>query len=272
MQMMLDCSQLATAISALPLVQQCDRGRSGTLRMSTPFKYPNGEHVDVFLDSTNPLFIDYELSDRGHTTQYLKNAQVGIVATSRRKELVSDILSGSRVRLNGAQLTIKPLSAAPDDLSEAIFRLSQMCVRISDLATHQRLRSTNAFKDDVEEFFEARGISYDTDVELPPVYGERIIRMDFAVRGKRGAYINVLGAMNEAAAHSSANEIFSKWYDLTKSGRMFTQNFVTVYNSGSAAVRPEDIERLMTLSSVVAYPEEPETLEAILREDGTVSA
>jgi hypothetical protein len=255
-------------IVGLPLVRACDRGSTGVLRMSTPFLYPNGESIDVFIDSDKQLWEDFCLSDRGQTALYLRNAQVFLDTTARRRELVNDILRESGVKLNGLQLTIRPRTHEPKEISDAIFRLSQMCVRISDLATHQRLRSSNPFRDDVEDFLEANNFRYTPDVKLPPVFGKRDIRMDFEVRsGNRSSYVNVLAAMNDASAHSSANEITIKLTDLKLSDQVILHKFVTVYNSASNAIRIEDIERLGTLSSTVSYPEERDSLLSILTDN-----
>lgn len=261
----IDCNALAGLVQALPLVSGCDRIRNGSLRMSTPFSYPNGEKVDVFLDTTVNLVEErILLSDNGQTALYLKWASISL-STSRKKELVNDILDNSGVRMEGMRLVVSPRSVDRNSLSDAIFRLSQACVRISDLATHQRLRSTNAFRDDVEDFFDANHLRWESDVKLPPVFGKREIRMDFEVNsGNKSSYVNVLAAMNDAAAHASANEIVIKLLDLRASGEIVLQQFVTVYNSASTAIRREDIERLSTISSAISFPEQMETLVEVL--------
>lgn len=265
----LECADLANLVQALPLVRECDRIRSGALRMSTPFSYPNGERVDVFLDTEQNLIEEkLLLSDHGQTALYLKCAQVSLLSTARKRELLADILDNSGVRMDGMQFVVIPRSVDRSSLSDAIFRLSQVCMRISDFATHQRLRSTNSFRDDVEEFFDAHNLSWQADVKLPPVFGKREIRMDFEVKsGNKSSYVNVLGAMNEVAAHNSANEIVVKLMDLKSSNEIVLQQFVTVYNSASNAIRPEDIERLQTFSSAISFPEQMETLAAILVDD-----
>lgn len=270
---MINCSQLDDLVVTLPLVQHCDRVGKGALRISTPFCYPNGEKVDVFLDSDKLLLTDdLLLSDCGQTASYLHDAQVPMDATARRRELIADILHLSGVSLKGLQLTIRPRSSDASEISQAIFRLSQTCVRISDLATHMRLRSANPFKDDVEEFFEVQGLSYQTDVKLPPVFGKRDIKMDFEVRsGNRDSYVNIVAAMNDTAAHASALEITTKVRDLTQSSQYVPQRFVTVYNSQSQAIRVEDLERLATMSEVVSYPEEMDTLLAILQDNLSIT-
>jgi Domain of unknown function DUF1828 len=153
MPMNFECAQLAEMVGSIDLVEICDRINSGALRVSTPFRYPNGEHVDIFFDGGKELLPDdFSLSDFGQTATYLRNAQVALDSTARRRELVTDILSGTGVKFEGGAFLITP-KKDKDEVSRAVFTLGQICVRISDLVTHQRLRSSNPFRDDVEDFF-----------------------------------------------------------------------------------------------------------------------
>ena len=145
--MTIDCSNVAQFVKAIPLIRNCDTVRSGALRLSTPFHYPNGEYVDVFLERQYALLENsYQLSDYGQTYIYLKDAQAPLGTTSRKKEIIDDILASHNVTLSNGDLSVILKGDNFSDLSEAIMRLSQACVRISDFATHQRLRSSNSFR------------------------------------------------------------------------------------------------------------------------------
>jgi Domain of unknown function DUF1828 len=264
--MIIDCSNIATHVHSISLIRSCDVVDAGALRVSTPFLYPNGEYVDLFLESQHELLGTYRLSDFGQTEQYLRSALVSASSTSRKREIIEDITSQLGVRFAG-DLFISLSKEDLNDLSEAIMRLSQACVRISDLATHQRLRSTNSFRDDVEDFFDAHKFGYESDVRIPGVFGKDI-RVDFEVKaGRRRSYVNVLAALNESAAHASANEIFVKWHDLTATGKYADLQFITIYNSLSNAIRNEDVARLRTISNSVSYPEEGDFLARLLAGD-----
>lgn len=271
MLLRIDCSKLAELVHALPLVRHCDTLRSGALRMSTPFHYPNGDYIDVFLEYHHQLLESYQLSDYGQTFVYLKDAQSPFGATSRKKEIIDDILSAHGVKHSDGDLYVILKGDDLSDLSDAIFRLSQACVRISDFATHQRLRSSNSFRDDVEDFFDAHHLLFSPDVKVMGAHGKPV-RMDFeVVSGKKQSYVNVLAAMNEASAHASANEIFVKWYELVTKGGVDAGR-VTIFNSASAAIKDVDLDRLRDYSSVVSYPEEGDFLISILREEETSEA
>lgn len=265
MQVKYDCSKLAMMAPHIDLIKSCDIVKSGAVRFATPFKYPNGEAVDLFLYLKRGLLDEYQLSDYGQTYVYLSSAQTGIASTSRKREIVGDITSQLRVKLDEGELIASIPSDDADTLSDAILRLGQACVRISDLATHQRLRSANPFRDDVEDFFEARRFSYIPDVKIDGPY-KAPLRVDFEVNSTYArSYVNVLAAMNLASARSSANDIFVKWHDLIQTGASSHQ-LVTIYNSASRAIRTSDVNRLKDYSIVVSYPEERESLEKVLAE------
>jgi Domain of unknown function DUF1828 len=264
--MTIDCSNIAQLVNHVPLVRNCDRVRSGALRMSTAFYYPNGDYIDVFLERTLPLVDAYQLSDFGQTFVYLRDAQSPLGSTSRKREIIDDILSAHDVKISESDLYVVLKGDDLNDLSDAIMRLSQACVRISDFATHQRLRSSNSFRDDVEDFFDAHNLLYVQDVKVMGAHGKEV-RIDFeVVSGKKHSYVNVLAALNEASAHASANEIFVKWYDLVLTGIMETRNLVTIYNSASPAIKEVDLARLRDYSSVLSYPEEQESIASILQD------
>ena len=73
---MIDCLMIDGDTTASALVQQCDVVASGALRMLTPFQYPDGSQIDLFIEETKPLLGARILSDLGQTTSYLLDLQV----------------------------------------------------------------------------------------------------------------------------------------------------------------------------------------------------
>jgi hypothetical protein len=257
--MKFECSDLEAIGHSVSMVLECDKVRHA-LRMSTPFVYPNGSHVDVFLEQDTSLFNHYLLSDFGQTWLYLQDAQVSPNSTERRRNLLSDICKQHGVVVKDGVLTLEILAHEITDISQAIMRLSQACVRFSELACHQRLRSANPFKDDIEEFFESSGLLFVPDKRVRGPY-DRDIRLDFEVAGKNSkSLVLILAAMNEPAAHTAANEIFRKWADLKTAGMDYQYKFITVYNSTSKAIRADDIQALSDGSATISYPEQEELL------------
>lgn len=262
--MRINCFDLERISSCVEMVSACDIVRNGDLRISTPFKYPNGDSIDVFLyPKKENLLGELYLSDRGHTYIYLKGAYAGWPETTRKQEIIVDIASQLNVRVGAGEIFLSLSEDTLDELSEGILRVAQACVRISDFATHQRLRSASPFRDDVEDFFAAQSLGFSKDVKVRGSFGNHL-RMDFEVTSpKTRSYVNILAAMNRPAAHSAATDIFSKLYDLNRTSQLDHQ-LVTVFNSQSRAIRESDIQRLRDMSLVFAYPEQGQALAETL--------
>jgi hypothetical protein len=268
-QVNLDCAYIERIAHTLNLVEECDVVRNGALRMATPFLYPNGDRIDVFLEANaSSLFRHLSLTDYGQTALYLRSAQVKMEATARKREIFDEILSSLSVKSINGDLYVEIEKTEPDDLTDAIFRLSQACIRISEFASHQRLRSANPFRDDVEDFFEASKLPFVPDVKVLGRYKNEV-KIDFEiVMPKVRSYVCVLSTMSESTAHQSAIEAFRKWYDIKPPDILFGEKLITVYNSKSKTkIREADQKRLRDYSQLIAYPAEQELLASVLRGD-----
>ena len=259
--MNLSCSQLEKMAHTLPLIRGCDVVRNGALRMATPFLYPNGDRIDVFLEEKQgDLFTPLSLSDYGHTALYLRDAQVQIDVRDKMRDVLDSILTQLNVSYIDGDLSVDIREAEPTDLRDAIFRLSQACLRISDFASHARLRTANPFKDDIAEFLKSSGLQAVPDVKVRGRY-QNEVKIDFQVFGRqRSSYLCVL-APTETAAHTSANEVFRKFYDIH--GENDDYQRVAVYSSISK-LKDSDKKRLRDYSTVLAYPSEQRILSDLL--------
>lgn len=258
----LTCSSIQDSIKDFSLVKDCDVIQNGTMRLATPFQYPEGSNIDMFLSNTNTLIPEWVLSDFGQTTAYLLNLHLKHWATKKRKQLVSDICASLGVELDGGQLQIKIQADRISELPQAIVRLSQACVRVSDLAFTQRLQAANAFGEDFEEFLEAADLKYDTNVVLIGQY-EKKVEVDFLVYGRRmKSLVQTISTGNAAASHGMTTEVFRRWFDLMNHKSM--HQFLTIYDSSNDVFRDDDIARLGEFSTVFAYPANDESIQQAL--------
>jgi len=249
---------------SLSLVRECDVVRNGALRISTPFSYPNGDFIDVFLQVEKNLFRSLSLSDYGYTSMYLRSAQIEIGATAKKRNVIGSILSQLGVKMVGGDLVVEVEPANPNDISDAIFRLSQACLRISDFASHQQPRIANPFRDEVAVFLrKIPGLTATPNPKVPGRFSNDV-RVDFETASQRQlSYICVLASLSESAAHTTANETFRKWYDIA-GGRMSERPRITIYDSKSPYLKASDKKRLQDYSSVVAYPSEDNELQKLI--------
>jgi hypothetical protein len=258
---MTNCKELKAAVSSFSLVEDCDEVENGVLRVATPFSYPDGSQIDVFLKpDPNHLFAPFDLSDMGQTTINLLDLQIKVWATKKRKQVVSDICDALNVQNRGGVLHVglKDLS----ELSDGILRLTQACIRVSDLMFTQRLAAPVAFRDDVEEFLATSDFNYEPSVEILGPYGKPV-SVDFSVDGPQtNSLILTIGTANAATAHPVANEVFRRWHDLAKVAK--NSQFISLFDSRNNAVRDDDVARLGDVSTVLAFPDQQEDLRRAL--------
>src|SRR5262245_48548493 len=202
--MPLHCEDILALLGSFSLVKQCDALRDGTLRIATPFQYPNGSFIDVFLqetknlpDSKRTLFAGHLLSDLGQTATYLLDLHIKIAATKKRRQIVQDVCQGLGVELQRGELMVRIEGGALNGtLASSIFNLSQACLRVADLSFTQRFTTPLAFKDEVEEFLNQAEFQYETDVILTTKFHKDVV-IDFRVQGpKKPSLVKTVSASN----------------------------------------------------------------------------
>jgi hypothetical protein len=254
------CSNVQDYVAKVSLVKGCDEVQDGILRLLTPFRYPNGANIDLFLKPIGPMFDEFLLTDLGQTTSYLLDMQVRPWATNKRRQIIEDICKSLDVSWSGAQLEV-PLSL-PEvrDISGPMMRLAQACIRMSDLGFSARLWTAGLFKEELEEFLEsAVGPNYQTDTTEMGRSGE-MIKFDFKIRGETSAsLILALSAGSSVSAHNVANEVTARWFDL---GRRKNFQQITVLDESHDVFKDADLKRVGLASTIIPFPTEQEQLRA----------
>ena len=246
--------------TSIQLVEACDEIKSGMLRLSTPFRYPDGSNIDLFLGTDSHLHTPIKLTDLAHTAAYLLDIQIKSWATQKRKHIVDDVCKLLGVYREDGELVVR---LTEDELNEghlpsAMVRLAQACIRIADLSFTQRLRAPVGFKDDVEEFISAEGVTVEPAVALPGRYGKDV-PVDFRTKGRKvESLVLTLSTQNSAAAHGLSNEVFRRWYDLEP--QRAGHQFLTIYDSTNDVFRDDDIARLSEVSTVLPFPAQQEAI------------
>ena len=248
---MTNIADIERLVDELCMVRASDVVPKGHLRLETKFLYPDRSSVDVFvvneaqqqLLAASPI-----LSDLGQTTSWLADVQVKPWQSKKRQRLLEDAIEILGIRQNGGALET-PFEPSHDGLEDAVIRLGQACVRVADLLFTRRSSLQVTATDEVEELIADAELSYQTNAQLPGRHGNVVV-VDFLVDGRRRrSAVLTLAAQSSATAHSVANEVFRKHYDLDAPQR--AEQRVTVYDDRLDVYRPEDLDRLRDVCEVV---------------------
>lgn len=259
---MFECSNVEEIIQRFSLIEDCQQIKNGMIRIQTPFQYMDGSKVDLFIEEVPDLFSTIVISDMGETVSTLMDMHLKLWSTKKRRELVSEICHSLGVEREGGRFKIALRENSADQLSMAIVRLAQACIRIGDLALSQRYRTVGQFKDDLEEMLSLSDLEYETSTSIEGRYG-RPVDVDFKVTGlKVVTLVQTLSSSNSAAAHSLSNEVFRKWYDLEPMRPQY--QFLTIFDSSNDVFRSDDLARIENHSTILGFPAQQESIIQVL--------
>lgn len=254
----MNCAQLKELLRSYDPVLSCETVRNGMLRFATPFRYPDGSHIDLFIGQAEDLFKDFVLTDLGQTTAFLLDMQLKPLGSKRRRGLVGDICETLGVERDGGQFTIRVHQNQMDQVPEAILRLAQACIRVSDLIMTQRLQVNNTFFEELDNFIERTQLPHESGISLPGRFGEEV-KIDYEVRGPTTlSLVEAISTTTGTTAHTLATETFRRWYDLEP--RQKEYQFITVYDATPNMFRLDDLARLSEFSRVIGFPSEESLL------------
>lgn len=264
--MNLTCESIAEIAKGFSLVKDCTVLTNGTLRLATPFRYPNGSLIDLFIYSEPVLFPHHVISDLGQTAIYLRNLHIDLDSTKKRRQLLEDVCESLNIQKHNSQFIVTLDEGGPEAIPEKMVQLAQACIRISDLSFMQRFPMSSAFKDEVEEFIDTAGVEYEPDASLPGKYG-RVVPVDFLVHGKLSSAVKTLSTRNPATAHDLMNEVLRCWIDLSEYAA--NNQLVTIIDDRDMPIkdrmyRKDDLSRIADFSSLLAFPSQRDQIKEIL--------
>jgi hypothetical protein len=268
----IDCSQLAQSLQGFSLLRSCDQVGENTLRISTPFVGLDGSYLDLFLEQQvnvtkkdNPLFWGYILSDLGETAAYLYSLRIQLSTTRKRRNFVSDVCEALGVEHERGQLLIKLERGQLATLPDAILRLAQACIRVSDLSFSQRYPAAGIFSEEVEEAIDQTELRYEPGpVPVPGRFGGKEVVVDFKVFGpKKTSLVKTVSASTPDAAHVMLNETLARWLRLSDSRK--ENQLLTVVEEKPWPYREDDLALLKEYSDgVIIFPAQRDRLKQAL--------
>ena len=112
----------------LPALFECSPAPQGRIRVRTPLVYPDGGIVDVFV-------VEHEgqlsVTDLGEALGWLRMQSADAGRTAEQTRMIEDTCQTLGVALHRGQLVLQ--LGADDVIAEAVLRVGQAAVRLSDL-------------------------------------------------------------------------------------------------------------------------------------------
>jgi hypothetical protein len=229
-------------------------------RIRTPYLYPDGDVIDLFLRESNGSLT---LTDLGETLRWFRMQTTSMRRSPKQSQAIEDICLNHGVELFKGMLVLRV--SRPEDLSKAVMRISQAALRVSDLWFSLRNRAVQSITDEVAEFLTEREIRHERAEKIPGRSG-RIWAVDFHTwTPNRSSLIYVLSTGSKAGARSIVEHVVASWYDLShmKAGAQ-PLSFVSLFDDTLDVWTEQDFRLAGDLSDTGMWSR-PDEFESLLR-------
>lgn len=232
---------------------------NGYTRIRTPYLYPDGDVIDLFLADSQGI---PTLTDLGQTLGWLRTQTVSGRKTARQRWLIEDICTTHGVEFYRGMILAR--IREPEGIGSAVNRLSQAALRVADLWFTFRSQVAADRRDEVGDFLMERRISFDRGEKLVGRSGRTWV-VDYHTRtADRSALVSVLTSGSKAAAHRQVEHTLTTWYDLShlKVG-VEAPAFVSLFDDDLDIWAPEDFMLLEDISEVAYWSRKDEFAELL---------
>lgn len=200
------CEEINRSIGALFTCR--DEGEF--VRLRTPFLYPDGDVIDLFVRPNGSVMT---LTDLGETLRWLRMQSLSQRRSPKQQQLIQDVIVTHGVEFFRGMLNVRVESLG--DLSGAVMRLSQAALRISDIWFTFRTRAVESVADEVADYFTEKAVPFDRGQQLQGRSGKPW-RPDFHTRlPHRSALVNVLSTGSKTMARGVIEHVVTQWHDLS---------------------------------------------------------
>lgn len=151
-----------------------------------------------------------------------------------------------------------------ESISEALSRLAQAAISVSNLWFLFRTRVSSSIADEIAELLKENRIRFEQNEKLSGRSG-RSWHIDFHTwHPEHSSLVQVLSTGSKAAANTKANTVLAAWYDLSQYKAGSTPlRFISLFDDTLDVWTPETIRQLEELSDV-AYWSQPDEFTEML--------
>ena len=237
---------------------ECSPAPIEGVRVRTPMMYPDGGIVDVFVLKRGD---EYIVTDFGDALGWLHLQSVSRSLTNRQDALIGDVCRTLRVEIYQGKFVQRNVRA--EELGDAVMRMAQVVVRVSDIWFTMRSQALQTTSDAVAEWLNEKRIPYDRGVRQQGK-SSRDWTIDFRTRTKRTFLIFLLATGTRGSAVRITEHVLAGCVDLSHlKSTQHDLTFVSLFDDTQDVWREQDF-RLVEDHSEVAYWSRPDTLDRIL--------
>ena len=253
--MTVSCEAVAERVGLLFTCSQVNQ----YIRIRTPFLYPDGDVIDIFLNEKNGVI---NLSDVGETLRWLRMQTITLRRSKKQSALINDVCITHNVELFKGMLTVRVNSEG--DLGSAVMRLAQAMLRVSDLWFTLRNQTFVSIADEVEEFLLEQRIPYSRGEKFVG-RSTRVWPVDFYTRHpNRSAFISVLSTANSSVAQSLTNATYTKWADLNSYKATQGIRFISLFDDTTDVWQEYSFKMLEEISEILFWSRPDELKERLV--------
>jgi hypothetical protein len=219
------------------------------IRIRTPFWYPDGGVVDVFIKEHDGKF---SLTDLGEALGWLRTQSLSSRRSPKQQKLVQDICLTQGVELFKGQLMLRCDNRT--QLARYVVRLGQAVVRVADLWFTTRTRSIESMTDEVADLLQERLVAFERAIKLTGRSG-RDWTVDFQTRTPvRSALVFVLVTGSRSTARRITEHVVAGWHDLNllKTGQQ-PMHFISLFDDTNDVWTDEDFRLVESVSDICRW-------------------
>lgn len=255
---MTPCDAIAGQLGALFSCVQHEK----YIKVRTPFLYPDGDVVDLFLDIKGSQIV---VTDLGESLRWLRNQTLTMKRSARQKQLIEDIKLTNDVELYKGMLIARTDSAG---LADAVMRVGQSAVRVGDIWFTLRTRTVESTTDEVADYLKENSFTFQRSEKFHG-RSRKEWTVDFnVVVDSKSSLVNVLSAGSRPSAKVSVEHAYTMWADL-KGAVQGSTRLVSLVDDAADVWTDEEIALLSDVSSVHFWMK-PEIFAASLRSQVSV--
>jgi len=220
------------------------------IRIETPYIFPDGDVMEFFYHDTAA---GPSLTDFGETMRWISGQTAAERRSKRQQTIIQDVCENHHVEFSNGRLTVRVPSGAM--MADAITRIAQAALRISDLSFTFRSRLFESFSDEVADFLAESKISFERHHEIA---GEaKVWTVDFrATQPAHDALMFTLSTETQGAARRLVEHVVTAYYDLQK--KRNGTRFVSLFDDSVEVWKEEDFKLLDPLSEVQIWSKRDE--------------